>query len=243
MENWDKYCGITKNARNILASFENGSIHKNDPEVSIEKDWTGLVKEKLENYENELENACSEALKFCEFIDKLNSGKEDIVNSSKDIHEKCGKLLKERENLVIVNSSLQSKYFYYSHLESLECQIICLTRDPVSMKKKYLEVFAQVQDAIEFFTQHPHYISSKYYQTEYENLSDTLSSSILSLLSEQFQLFYTYYENYFKTIPNFEEVCKIFKQLTLTPDKFSEVQRVLNSIITSYFKIRSKYIK
>ena len=114
-----------------------------------------------------------ESKKFHMIIDKFNTRKEGIITASKSLNEQCKKLLAEREALVSLNSEIQSKYFYYVHLENLEGQVILLTRDPINLKKKFLEILAQIEDAINFFKENPHYVDSNFYLSEYETLFDT----------------------------------------------------------------------
>jgi Sec34-like family len=243
MEDWDKYCSISKNARAILNSLEPSHFQPTEPEIQPKKDWNEVICENLIKYADELELAESESIKFHQILERLNLGKEGIVISSKKINEKCSKLLKEREKLVMLNSAIQSKYFYYVHYENLEGQVICLCRDPTSLKKKFLEVSAQIEDAIVFFSDNPNYRESDYYKHAYENLSDMIKSALSSALTEQLQQFYSQYENYFKIMPGSEDISKIFHHMHLAHNIYSESYYLSNSIISSYFKIRNKQIK
>ncbi|OMJ77789.1 hypothetical protein SteCoe_22539 [Stentor coeruleus] len=242
MESWDKYCGISKNARSILSSIEPALVQANPQTTQPQVSWRDTVESSLSKYFDDISKSYEESAKLAALLQKLNIGKEGIVGTSKIINEKCAQLLKERENLVALNSSIQSKYFYYVHLESLSSQIICLTRDPTSLKKRFAEIFAQIEDAIEFFTENPHYIDSTYYLTEYETLLDSWTDAFTNILSKNFQIFYAYYDNFFKTAPGFEEIHKIFRQFSISPGKYSDTYYMTNTIISSYFKIRSKHV-
>ena len=243
MEFWDRYCGITKNARNILSHLEFAQPEPDVPPSTHEEEWEDLVIRHMNKFSVELEDSYTSSQKFHELIKNLNAGKEGIVSSSKKLNSQCSKLMKDREYLASLNSSIQSKYFYYMHLESLEGQVVLLTRDPVSLKKRYLEIFAQLEDAIDFFVQNPNYIDSNFYQNEYEMLLDTWVSSFTTILSEQLQHFYTYYENHFKILMNSEDIVRIIKQLLISPGRYSDNLYMINSIVGSYLKIRSKHIK
>lgn len=243
MEYWDKYCGISKNARSLLAELDPPVLEQVPKEISKDLSHTEVVLSQINEFGLNIDKAYHESLKFHDVIKDLNASKEGIVTSSKKLNKHCSKLMKDRDYLVALNSSIQSKYFYYMHLESLEGQIILLTRDPISMKKRFLEIFAQLEDAIDFFTQNPNYKDSAFYQTEYETLMDTWASSLITSLSESFQYFYTYYENYFKTITNSDDICKIFKQLIITPGKYCDSGYIMSAISSSYFKIRTKHVK
>ena len=250
MEDWDNYCSISKNARQILNKLDQPSAQSGPlptstnplPCPSSSASYLESFKSSLQLHTDQLHSSYKQSLQINDLIQQLNQSKQGIMSASRDINEKCQKIIQERSALVSINSSIQSKYFYYTHLEALSSQVLMFSRDSVSIRKQFLETLSQIEDALQFFNENPHYREASYYLYEYETLLDNWVHSFKSSLSESFQLFYTYYDNFFKTILNTEDLAFIFKQLIITPARYDDSYYFIDEIIQQFYKIRAKHI-
>ena len=242
MEDWDNFCSISKKARQILSNLEQPSAQVQVQEVVQRENWSNALEKNLILYERQLIGTLDQANKFCELVQILNHSKEGIMVTSKDLNTQCQKIIAERNHLVALNSAIQSKYFYYTHFESLDGHITILTRDPTALLKRFLDTFAQVEDAITFFYENSHYNEASFYRYEYETLLDDLTGALTEKLSENFHLFYAYYENYFKCLGNCQEIENIFKHLMISPANFVDTKEFTAEIIRQFYWIRNKYV-
>lgn len=127
----------------------------------------------LKRFEDESEVSYNKIKNMLEVFDELNSVRKTMLGHSKKLNAECSNLLVEREYLVKLNSELHSKNFYYTHLESLENQIDILTNDPVTSRKRFLEILAQIEDGISFFEDNPHYFDRDHYLNAFKDLQLT----------------------------------------------------------------------
>ncbi|CAG9319842.1 unnamed protein product [Blepharisma stoltei] len=242
-EEWEKYAILTKSARQLIQKEE--YIPEIAEPVKPEEPpaWSALVLAELERYKGESENSYKASLNMLSILEQLNIVREKMLAQSKKLNSECSNLLKEREYLVKLNSELHSKHFYYLHLESLENQIELLANDPVTSRKKFLEILAQIEDGISFFNENPHYFERDDYLRLYKDLQVHWVDKFANSCAEQLHLFYSQADNFYKKVPNFEEIEAIIQHLKSKIDPENIYGSLIENIQTAYFRIRSRHLQ